>query len=73
MKQETAPGEKANKTPLLVTGIVNVRSIFRWLKEQTGGDSTTRMQGNKLVLVPGTADCFRFTVKVLRLIDPARV
>jgi hypothetical protein len=29
------------------------------------------MQGNKLVLVPNTADCFRATVKVLRSMDPS--
>ena len=29
------------------------------------------MQGDKLVLVPNTADCFRATVKVLRSTDPS--
>ena len=68
MEQETAPGERINKTPLFVTGIVNMR-----LKEETGADSSTRMQNCKLVLVPNTADCFRAMVRVLRSIMQTRV
>ena len=30
------------------------------------------MQGDMLVLVPKTADCFRATVRVLRSIDPSK-
>ena len=59
MEQETAPGESINKTPLFVTGVVNVRLFLKWLKEETGEDDSARMQGDKLVLVPKTADCFR--------------
>ena len=69
MEQETAPGERINKTPLFVTGVANVRLFLKWLKEETGGDGSARMQGDKLVLVPKTADCFRATVRVLRSID----
>ena len=69
MEQETAPGEGINKTTLFVKGVVNVRLFFKWLKEETGRDGSARMQGDKLVLVPKTADSFRATVKVLRSID----
>ena len=33
MEQETAPGERINKTRLFVTGVVNVRLFLKWLKE----------------------------------------
>ena len=36
------------------------------------GDGSARMQGDKLVLVPKTADCFRATVSVLRSIDATK-
>ena len=72
MEQETASGERINKTPLFVIGVVNVRLFLKWLKEETGGDGSVRMQGDKLVLVPKTADCFKATVRVLRSIDPSK-
>ena len=72
MEQETAPGERINKTPLFETGVANVRLFLKWLKEETGGDSGARMQCDKLVLVPKTADCFRATVRVLRSIDASK-
>ena len=32
MGQETAPGERINKTPLFVTVVVNVKLFLKWLK-----------------------------------------
>jgi hypothetical protein len=66
MEQETAPGDRRNKTPIFVSGVKNTRTFLKWLKEQTGGYGSARVQGDKLVLVPNTADCFRATVRVLR-------
>ena len=60
-----------NKTLLFVTRVVYVAIFLRWLKQQTGGDGSARMQGDKLVLVPNIADCFSATVRVLRSIDPS--
>ena len=71
MEQESAPGERVNKTPLFMKGVSNARSFLRWLKEKTGGDGSARIQGEKLVLVPNTADCFRATVKELRYMEPS--
>ena len=51
---------------------MNVRLFLQWLKEETGGDGRARMQGNKLVLVLHTADCFRATVRVLRSIGTSK-
>ena len=72
MEQETAPGDRRNKTPLFVSGVKNTRTFLKWLKEQTGGDGSARVQGDKLVLVPNTADCFRATVRVLRSIEASK-
>ena len=43
-----------------------MRNFLKLLKNQTGGDGSARIQGNKLVLVPNTDDCFRESVRVLR-------
>ena len=72
MERQTAAGERINKNPLFVTGVVNVRLFLKWLKEETGGDGSARMQSDKLVLVPKSADCFRVTVRVLRTIDASK-
>ena len=64
MEQETAPEERINKTPLLAIEVVNVRLFLRWLKEQTGEDGSERMQDDKVVFAPNTADYFRATVRV---------
>ena len=69
MEQEIALGERINKTPFFVTGVVNMRLFLKWLKEGTSEDGGTRMQGDNLVHVPNTTDCFRATVRVLRSID----
>ena len=52
MEQETVPRERINKTTLFVTGVVSVRLFLKWLKEETGGVGSARMQGDKFVLVP---------------------
>ena len=51
---------------------MNVRLFLKWLKEKTGGDSSARMHGDKLILVTITADCFRARVRVLRSIDTSK-
>ena len=72
MELETAPGDRRNKTPLFVPGIRNTRTFLKWLKKETGGDGSARIHGDKLVLVPNTADCFRATVWVLRPIEASQ-
>ena len=49
-----------------------MRLFLKRLKAETGGDGSTRMQGDNLVLVPNTADCFRATVRVLRSMDASK-
>ena len=69
MERQTAAGERINKNPLFVTGVVNVRLFLKWPKEENGGAGSARMQGDKLILVPNNADCFMATVRVLRSMD----
>ena len=68
MEQLTALTEKINETPPFVTVVVNVRLFLKWIKEETGRDGSARMQGDKVVLVPKTTDCFRTRVRVLSYI-----
>ena len=69
-RKETKPGELAQNTPLYVTGVSNVRSFLKWLKDKTVGDGRARKQGDKLILVSGIADLFRATMKMLRSKNP---
>ena len=55
-----------------MTRVVNVRLFLKSLKDETGGDGSARMQGDKLVLVPNTADCFRATERVLRSMESSK-
>ena len=57
---------------VFVSGVKNTRTFLKWLKEETGGDSSARIQGNKLVLVPNTADCIQTMVRVLRSIKASK-
>ena len=61
-----------NNTPPFVTGVVNVTLFLKLQKEDTGGNGSAKMQGDKLVLVPNKAECFRVTVRMLRSIDTSK-
>ena len=55
-----------------MTGVVNVRLFLNWLKEETGRDGSAKMQGDNLVLLSNTANCFRATVRVQRSTDASK-
>ena len=46
----------------------NNRGFLRWLQGKTGGNGTAQMQGESLIRVPDTADCFRAIITALRSI-----
>jgi hypothetical protein len=63
------PGERHNKTPVLVTGVVDTRSFLAWLRGSIKSGLSAQLKGDKLMIVPQTAEGFRATVSALRSLD----
>ena len=59
-------GERPNKTPVFVTGVTDTRGFLAWLRTSCPSSLSAQMKGEKLMIVPGTADGFRATVSALR-------
>jgi hypothetical protein len=59
-------GERPNKTHVFVTGVTDTRGFLAWLRTSCPSSLSALMKGEKLMIVPGTADGFRATVSALR-------
>jgi hypothetical protein len=64
--------ERHNKTPIYVTGVSDVRGFLAWLRAKTNSGLSAQFKGEKLMLVPQTADGFRATVAALRSLDGSK-
>ena len=62
-------GERPNKTPIFITGVSDTRSFLAWLRASCPDGLTAQLKGEKLMVVPSTADGFRAVVSTLRSID----
>jgi hypothetical protein len=60
-------GERPNITPVFVTGVTDT-----WLRTSCPSSLSAQMKGEKLMIVPGTADGFRATVSALRSLDGSK-
>jgi hypothetical protein len=58
-----------NKTPTFIEGASDTRSFLAWLRESCSGGLTAQLKGEKLMVVPATADGFRAVVSALRSLD----
>jgi hypothetical protein len=59
-------GQRTNKTPIFISGVSNTRSFLAWLRASCPGGLKTQLKGEKLMVVPSTADGFRAVVSALR-------
>jgi len=57
---------RPNKTPIFISGVSDARSFLPWLRATCTGGLMAQLNGEKLVVVPSTADGLRATVSVLR-------
>jgi hypothetical protein len=64
--------ERPNKTPVFVTGVTDTRGFLVWLRTLCPSSLSAQMKGEKVVIVPGTADGFRATVSALRSLDGSK-
>jgi hypothetical protein len=65
-------GERPNKTPVFFTGVTDTRGFLAWLRTKCPSSLSAQMKGEKLMIVPGTADGFRATVSALRFLDGSK-
>ena len=65
-------GKRPNKTPVFVTGVTDTRGFLAWLRTLCPSSLSAQMKGEKLMIVPGTADGFRATVGALRSLDGSK-
>ena len=65
-------GERPNKTPVFVTGVTDTRGFLAWLRTLCPSSLSAQMKGEKVMIVPGTADGFRATVSALRSLDGSK-
>jgi len=62
-------GERPNKTPIFITCVSDVCAFLAWLQASCPGGLTAQLKGEKLMVVPSTADRFRAAVSALRSLD----
>jgi hypothetical protein len=65
-------GERHNKTPIYVSGFTDTRGFFTRLRELCSSGLSAQMKGERLMLVPNTADGFRATISALRSLDGSK-
>jgi len=64
-----AAGERSNRTPIFISGISDTRSFLAWLRVSCPGGLMAQTKGEKLMVVPSTADGFTAAVSALRSLD----
>jgi hypothetical protein len=62
-------GQRTNKTPIFISGATDTRTFLSWLRASCPGGLTAQLKGEKLMVVPSTADGFRAVVSALRSLD----
>jgi hypothetical protein len=64
--------ERQNKTPIYVSGVKDTRGFLTWLRASFHSGLSAQIKGEKLMLVPRTAEGFRATVSALRSFDGSK-
>ena len=64
-------GEQRNKTPIYVSGVTDTRGLA-WIWALCHSELSAHIKGERLMLVPRTADGFRATVSELRFLDGSK-
>jgi len=62
-------GEFPNKTPIFISGVSDTHSFLALLRASCPGSLTTQQKGEKLMVVPSTADGFGAAVSAMRYLD----
>jgi hypothetical protein len=62
-------GQRPNKKPTFVSGATDTRTFLSSLRASCPGGLTAQLKGERLMVVPSTADRFRAVVSALRSLD----
>ena len=62
-------GERPNKMHIFISRVSDTRSFVAWLRASCPGGLMAQLKGEKLMVVPSTADGFRAAVSALRSLD----
>jgi len=62
-------GERRNKMSIFISGVSDTHSFLAWLRASCPGGLMAQLKGEKLMVVPSTADGFRAAVSALRSLD----
>jgi hypothetical protein len=62
-------GQHPNKTPIFITGTCDTRIFLAWLWASCSDGLSAQLRGEKLIVVPSTANEFRPAVSELRSLD----
>jgi hypothetical protein len=62
-------GQRPKKTPIFISGATETPTFLSWLRESCPGGLTAQLKGEKLMVVPSTADGVRAVVRALRSLD----
>jgi hypothetical protein len=63
------PRQRPNKTPIFITGFSDARTFLACLRAVCTGGITVQLTGEKLNVLPSTADGFRAVASALRSLD----
>jgi PAX-interacting protein 1 len=64
--------ERQNKTPIYVSGVTDTRGFLKWLPPLCQSGLSAQIRGEKLMVVPNTAEGFRAVVSTLRSLDGSK-
>jgi len=62
-------GQRPNKTPIFISGVIDTRTFLAWLRASCRGGLMAQLKTDNLMVVPSTADGFRSAVSALRSLD----
>jgi len=62
-------GKCPNKTPIFISDVSDTRSFLAWLRASCPGGLMDQLKGEKLMVVPSTADGFKVAVSAPRPLD----
>jgi hypothetical protein len=65
-------GQRPNKSPIFISGATDTRTFLSSLRASCLGGLTAPLKGEKLMVVPSTADGFRAMVSALRSLDEGK-
>ena len=62
-------GQRPKKTPIFISGFSDTHNFLAWMRASCPGGLMVQLKGEKLMVVPSSANGFRAAVSALRSLD----